>query len=697
MQWTDFLNASIITFCILYLPGFILLKSLKATIIQSITCSPLLSVAVYNVLAIVYSGTGIKCSFATLFMPFFVVCTVLLLLSMTRAKILLSQNGAHGYLYTRPVENRRAKYELIALTLFWFIALILSVRYFIIPLDGASSFVQDSDNSFHLALIRSFLESGNYSSLATSLYPDAAENITSLVDPSSSFYPSAWHCICALVVDSSHASITVSVNAVNFILLAIVFPASVYSLLLSVYRNDLRVVIIGAFFTLAFQAFPWGALYPSSGPLYPNFIGFCLMPLLCSAVINLINNQDDIDISLSTLLILTGIISCTLSHPNVLFSAAVILFPFCISRLYRLMSASRSKRQAIVICILTCIFSCLAWLVVYSLPFMKSIVSFEWAPITSIFGALEGVVSLSLRMIGIPQWILGGVVVIGLISIASQPKLRWLCFSWAIVATMYVVCAGTDGILENILTGFWYTDPYRVAFLVAIVGIIAAPSGVQCVARKMLLLINNVAKTTPLIGKKPAALKMAPLLATGFIVVLVSAGIYKSNNVAWGDANTTAFGNLDYCLTVANDSQRPNTFSPEEQQFVNRVSLVVDPSYKIYNCADDGSPFAYAIDGLNLCYRRSAAELIGNESPESYALRVGINELSSNTIVQNIIEEADIKYILVLDYGGEAQAERCYYGYYTWDKWIGINSITDNTPGLKLLLKDGDMRLYEIE
>ena len=89
--------------------------------------------------------------------------------------------------------------------------------------------------------------------------------------------------------------------------------------------------------------------------------------------------------------------------------------------------------------------------------------------------------------------------------------------------------------------------------------------------------------------------------------------------------------------------------------------------------------------------------MLGNETSDNQTLRLHLDKLATNEDVQRILKENGIKYILDLDYGGEVNNERCYYGYYTWDKWQGINSIEDSTPGLKLLMSEDDMRLYEID
>lgn len=689
MIWFELLVAIIAACIILYIPGCIFLSGLQLRLTRIVIYAPLLTIFLYSFFAIVYGVFGIYTSFATLFIPVFGLAAV----TVPFSRRMLSASKTSTTSKHTLASKRTPKIDLdtkIALVFLVF-GIAVVIRFFILTLDEPNSFVQDSDNSFHLALVRSFLDSGNYSPLHATLYPDASAITLPLVDTSSSFYPSAWHCLCAMVVSALGTSIPLATNAVNFVLLAVVFPLSTYSWLSSLFRKRNLIVLCGAFLCLACCAFPWGAVFPPSGPLYPNLIGFCFLPALCSVFIDLIDKDWTFRRRVAFAgLFAIGTCSCALAHPNVVFAAAVMLIPFCISRIYTATYSRLGKSRATMLSAGFLLFAIACWLIAYSLPPLQSTVRFEWEPFTNVPRAILACLTLSLRFEGLHQWLLGGLVLLGAAVLTIKRRGRWIVLSWAVSCFFFVVCASTDGELENVLTGFWYTDPYRVAILVAINALPLACVGCATLIEMIRILASRLA---------PKAIQRKEALPAICCIVLIPIILttFRSTNEKWGDESTSPFGNIDFVLTVANDSERKNTIDPDERKFIKEVADLVDPSYQIYNCADDGSPFAYPLEGLNLCYRRSAAETLKSENPDAGILRTHINQLATNARVQEILDASTIRYILVLDLGGENIPDRCYYGYYWRQKWLGINSIDDETPGLKTLLSRGDMRLYEIE
>ena len=59
--------------------------------------------------------------------------------------------------------------------------------------------------------------------------------------------------------------------------------------------------------------------------------------------------------------------------------------------------------------------------------------------------------------------------------------------------------------------------------------------------------------------------------------------------------------------------------------------------------------------------------------------------------------ESDKFYVLLLDQGVSRKKGTWLAQYKDPESWRGIDSITDDTPGFKPILSDGEMRLYEIE
>ena len=329
------------------------------------------------------------------------------------------------------------------------------------------------------------------------------------------------------------------------------------------------------------------------------------------------------------------------------------------------------------------------WYLLYTTPYLQSTVHYNWASYASIRQELVNIVTLGFR-VPAAQISLAILVFIGVLYTLYERRYLWLTVSYAVICAFCFVGATTDGALKSFLTGFWYTDPYRLAAMAALIGIPLATLGLY-------ILLQAVKKISTRMVAPEKSKSLITILSVALVIGFIAVNYYPSYTLPGRGNVVTAFGDYETCNILANLQDRDNLYDREEAAFAGKVKDVVDPAYCIYNNADDGSPFAYAFEGLNLCYRRSAAQLLdGGESVQSELLRNRIDDLASDDEVQKVIKDANIRYILILDLGGEITDERCFYGYYTPSKWTGINNIDDETPGLKTLLAEGDMRLYEI-
>lgn len=95
----------------------------------------------------------------------------------------------------------------------------------------------------------------------------------------SAFYPSAWHDIVAFVVSLTGIPVTVACNAFNSVITGIVYPLSMFSLMLFLYRNDRLTIVVGSIITPCFNAFPW--YFFLKGPLVSNMLSFAIVPVVC--------------------------------------------------------------------------------------------------------------------------------------------------------------------------------------------------------------------------------------------------------------------------------------------------------------------------------------------------------------------------------------------------------------------------------
>ena len=106
--------------------------------------------------------------------------------------------------------------------------------------------------------------------------------------------------------------------------------------------------------------------------------------------------------------------------------------------------------------------------------------------------------------------------------------------------------------------------------------------------------------------------------------------------------------------------------------------------------------FAYGLDGLNTYFRSAGSQ---DYAATADTIRQGIDKIATDEDVQNAVASTGAEYLMLLDQGvpyDEGTWLTTYHEHYL-PLWAGLNNVTDETPGLKLVLSEGDdMRLYKI-
>lgn len=684
-MWIQFYVASTVCVLLLFLPGFFLTRFLKVGRIDSFCFAPVASIAIYELLAFIYSIIGISSSFNTLFLiPLVavIVCVVLFFGFGNR-----SNSG------TEPMPFSENDLKLLLFSIC--ISTIVATLVFVLPLDGPSSFDQQSDNSLHLSLIKSFVDSGEMSPISTSIYKEGTMGYaTALQASQGGFYPSAWHCLCALIVDAIHVPIPLALNASLFVFTSFVFPTSVFFLSKTLFPSLQLARITSSIVCVLFAAFPWALIL--FGPLYPNLAGMSLVPTGCALFILLFRCSSKKKLFKITGMFLIWGIAEMFIHTNSLFSAALILIPFLLSEIYSRVSLNTSSKIAWFLTILVAIFITILWALVSRLPFLSSITSFMWDSYAEPHQELVNILTLAYRLPN-AQLFLAVLVIYGIKEVFSKlPKLRWIIASYLLSCLFILLSASSDGMVKSLFTGFWYTDPYRLAVNAVLAAIPIAAIGLSSLSEFIYGFFSSSSSSSASNSKNGQVMltRYSRILKTVIAVLTLPIVLYPSYEIPGLGFVDTAFGHLSDALSVNFDSKRSNTFDPSEQRFCEEISSMVDSDWQIFNSADDGSFFAYPLNGLNLCYRRSG---VSGDGSDGRYLRHHIDEVASNAKVRALIQKYGIKYILILDQGGEITEDRFFYGYYNPEEFVGLNRITDSTPGLKLLMSEGDMRLYEID
>lgn len=679
-MWFQFLCASALCLVVLFVPGFIALFSAGASFGASLACAPALCVAAYAVLAILYPTMGIGASYMSLFCPVMALGLLLCIVA------LIVRRGKLG----QPSRTCDGIFFSVGLPMLYaVVGVVVGTLFFVRNLDTAASFYQAFDNLHHLNSIRSFVDSGNYSSFNSAVYLESAGSLASpYLWSTSSFYPSAWHGLVSMVVQALDIPITVGINAVNTMLLCVVFPLGVHELL-KVLTRDKGVLFLGAFLSVAFTASVWD--FVTFGPLYPMLLSYVLVPSVSACFIRVIGRSISRQWAVASLLVFAvGCLGVALAQPAGIFLMGAFFAPYCVSRAAETGEKIHGRASGRLIgCVVFALIAAF-WVFCYSLPQFRGTVEFNWPKTSSHFQGLVDVLLLSFTWHPV-QLGLAFFVFVGFIRAAYDKRLRWVDVSYIFVSVTYILGISSEGVLKHLLGGFWYTDPHRLAANVCFVALPLAVIGAKAVwnwtAR-----VFNVLKERREMPRRV----MARHAATGCFAVallLIYCPSFEVRGIASVD---TSFGHYASMTASENDFDAEYVLSTRELEFSQEALSLIPEGSGIINEPNDGSGLLYALLNANIYYRSFDLPELENEKEESVAVRQGLDKVAYDGSIQDAVRKTGAKYLLVLDQGKKPGDTPHFWSYYP-EQWKGIEDIDDSTPGFSVVLSRDDMRLYKID
>lgn len=659
-MWIDLLIQLIFLCVIVYAPGYLMTRALGIGGVRAICFAPLSSLAGYYITAMVLVNLSIPSSWLGIVAPF---CLASLILFLLRIK------GSAN------VSSRDFSFDYKTLCLYIAMGSVVTLFVYVMPLDSAASFLQQYDNYSHVSQIRTFLDSGYFA------------------EPSLMSYPSLWHCLGALAADFWGGYVTVAANAVNIFILALVFPVSLFGLFRSMFGFDKTQLRISALLVGVFAAFPWG--FVSFGPLYPLLLANALLLAVIAVLIEFAPSSSLREFLRGVVLFAVGCVALAVSHPSAIFAGIVLAFPFLCSCVYRRFSCGKGRKyiaELYVVAFLTGLG--LLWLACYKSAAFSSVVSFNWPSFASKAEALVRIGSFYLLRYGAPQLMVAVVVFIGVGASLYSRRCRWTLVSLLATMVMYFFTVATEGTVKHVLTGFWYTDSFRIAALVAIAAMPIASIGLNAIW-KFACKFSAALRGGIALNRRGTA-----YMGAGLSLVFLC-GVFLPNFTVPSDINiVTAFGSLSDSLHAENSLEvNDQAFDLEEIKFANEVKEIVGDA-KVQNYPYDGSLYAYALCGLDVTERQWGGYLADTDAGRN-TIRTELNECGSNANVRNALLNEDIEYVMILDvdrmrnYATESgPTDGFYYADYLDGSWSGLESMKDGLPGFETVLSDGDMRLY---
>ena len=714
-MWPEFWLAFALVAALLVVPGALVVRALGAPRTVAVAAAPLFSLVAYGVMGVLLAALSVPASTPLVALPPVAVAVALLVLvrlrpgrrSRPHSQIPSRAPGGGGARATADPEPGGA-HEARTLALYVVAGLAVTTLMLVANLSSPDSFIQAWDNVAHFDMVRSMSQSHNWSTLAVTYYPGQM----SAIDPVQSvphYYPIGWHLIAVMLVDSLGVSVTCAANAVNSVACAVVYPMGCWLMLRRVLgREEPRAVALGALACLAFPSFPWNLI--PRWTLYPNLFSLSLMPAVIAAFMALAARRASLRerLGAAAVFVVGGVALC-FAQPNSVFSAAVFLAPWCGMRIreWRAQKGD-SPRRAWLWVGAWAAFVVAVWAALLHMPFLKGVVEFYWLPIASLESCVEGVFGLSFAA-GPPRYALRLLAIVGIVSACLRPRLRWLLVPFAFCCVAFVVAGGIDTPLKNIIAGFWYTDPYRMAAMAAMFCVPLAALGLFEVVRTAERLLAGRASAARsgdeparLAGHAPARSAAARLVAS-VLVAAFAVGLYGSALLFRlglpHPLKEDNFYPLAREFAQKNDAEQSLGYDAQKIAFVERALEVTGTDAVVLNMPYDGSAYAYGVSGMNVVYRYMSGYGATDEDQREAGwsrflrTRLAAGLEGRDPLAEAALEELQPDYLLILDRDVDEMLEA--FSPYVVADWMGILQVGDETPGLELVLSEGDMRLYQ--
>ena len=679
----SFIVACLAVCATLYLPGYLFGRSLSLARCASLAAAPALSIAVLVALGAVFEAASVSCSAFVLAVALAALALAAYLLSSALRRVRAKETGQAfcrnvGHPFPDRVSHR---FIWSAFALYVIVAFAICAIMFLTAIDGLDSFARKDDTTVHLSIVRSFLDTGTYSTLHSN--PFLGQGSVG------AYYPSAWHILTAIAASCVGNSVTIATNAVTLVFIAAVLPVGMCYLLCWALPRKRNAILAGSLFVLGFAILPWGFL--TKGQLLPNLASYVLIPGAIALFIAALESNGRRLRILSATAAIWALIAVALCQPNGAFTCVIGMTSYAVIRIFRAPDDDRATfaRKRVIGAVALVAVACTAWVALFYAPPLRSTVTYgTWDALLSFPEALVSGLSFMYVEQGGIQPALSIVVLFGAIAAFRDRRYLWLNVAYLVTLFIYLGNVTADGLARQMIAGFWYADYYRTAAMNALFAIPLAALGFAWLASLLTGALQRVSN-----GKIPAS--TTGVMAGGVLVVLLAAIQALPLNVDIGK-RTIESGLISMRNQVVSLYSWDSVYTSEERAFVQKAQSLMDDSSFVANLPNDGTAWSYGTDGIRVMFRRTG-DNGGNPFPTEWnaIVRTRLADVATDAEVQQVVRDLGIRYVILLD-EKSSQNPTVDSSRYEEENWVGIESITEETPGFELLLSEGDMRLYEI-
>ena len=560
-NWSDTIAAFAVLLLVLFLPGWLVLRALGARGLESVAVAPAVSVAVIAAWATVTQRAGLGWNWLVL--AFATVVTAAL------AWLAVHAFGGHDPVLTprRRLLGRPDPHAVAAIAIGVGLALVT-----ILPAIGRPDELVDSpDAVYHLNRIRLFLDTGNFS----------------IVNPT--FYPNGFHSWIATGLQTGTAPVVAGTNVATVVLAAIVWPLGVVALVRHALGTSRIITYAAGLASAAFVSFP--TILLGWGVLWPNLMGTALTPGALAIMLQAARGVRGRVRRGHWLGFAAAVPGLGLIQPNALVALALFALVWFVSARLRGGVLGHTSWSVVARDLGAVAVVGVGGLVVAPLfsARLASTQSYEWDNQVSVWTALVEVVGGRLQ-IPVVLWGLLGLLALGIGWILARARAAIpVAAMWVACVVLYVLSASSTASWTALITGYWYNDKVRLASLAAVPGVVLVAAAAPA--------IRDLLMRVPVLRIQVPALTLVALVAIPLATVV------------WQAPTRTAM--LDEFFRPADPTHV--ILSRQAQADLAVLAREIPAGEGVVGRPENGSPLMYALFGTDTFYRSIPIPETGDE------------------------------------------------------------------------------------
>lgn len=312
------------------------------------------------------------------------------------------------------------------------------------------------DVPYHLSQLRYMLGTGDISSLTASgvLYDPGVKG---------RFYPSAWHDMAVTALQVVKIEIPIAANLQAMLVAGVVWTIGCVLLARQAFGAHGATLAVAGVASASFAALPYAV--SAYGTLWPNALGFALVPGLLACVVSLLGLADDDALGRgpAAVTLVLGLPGAVLAHPNGPATVAVFTFGILVLQAPRYAVQHRRERPGLVAAVIGGIVAFpILWWLAFKVPRIHVLLHYFNHPPDESKPRLLSELLLNNPRYGAPLWVASVFVLVGLVVLVRR-RLLWPIAVWLVGWALFFGVANQQTSLTRSVTSLWYNNAPRLA------------------------------------------------------------------------------------------------------------------------------------------------------------------------------------------------------------------------------------------